>query len=840
MKKLIIITILIIVNTLVLNAEEKNAGMINEWGKGADNTHTNKIYTDVSGGKDFSLALTTNGTIVAWGDNYEGQTDVPAGTNFVAISAGNRHAVAIKTDGSLVAWGQNLSGATNCPVGNDYAQISSSIDFALALKEDGSIIGWGINDDGQTEVPEGYNYKKVVAGSVFGLALTIDGSLVIWGAEFDTDLYDSLTNMPAGNDFIDIAAGEDHCVAVRFDGSPVVWGQLNDQTNGIKVAAVDAGWQFSSAIQLDGTLIAWGGMNVRGELNCPQGNTFLKVASGYQHSLAVNYSGLSAQIFADRTRGLYTLPVRFLAGTSGTNANNIYYRWDFQDDGIVDFEGWGENIATNLYTNGLYSVRLTVSNHENDVAYNFRDGFIDVLDEGVIAGFSANILTGIVPFSVNFTDSSQNYPLNWNWDFDNDGSIDSFLKNPTYTYNTTGTYSVVMMVSNNFGEGSGASSDRMTKVNYITVIPEVIADFSVDKTQVNINETVNFTNLSENDPLFWNWDFENDGIIDSTLENPSYSYSDFGFKTVKLICGNSFSVSTNTKINLIAVPITNSTLFVWQEGTNIAPFDSWESAATNIQDAINLSMSGAEIFISNGVYSSGGYIKNGTNVFVADSARKFTGCGEVTVDARNLMRGAYVVSSELYRIKFINGKTDDDGGAVYAVNSDLITCMLVDSAAKNGGGIVLTNTTLKMHYIINCTIANNTATSKGGGLYSENQNEIINSILYSNFAATGSNYFFPAAVSVIYSCTEPAPTTGNNNIYDNPEFEANYIISDTSPCINMGYTFPWLVGQEDIYGNPRVQNDNVDIGAYETSVPEPFLFIIYYLSFIIYYLKRRN
>ena len=54
-----------------------------------------------------SLAVRTDGSIVAWGNNDFGQLDVPApNTGFVAVAAGVTFSIGLKSDGSVVMWGQ--------------------------------------------------------------------------------------------------------------------------------------------------------------------------------------------------------------------------------------------------------------------------------------------------------------------------------------------------------------------------------------------------------------------------------------------------------------------------------------------------------------------------------------------------------------------------------------------------------------------------------------------------------------------------------------------------------------------------------------------------------------
>jgi len=104
-----------------------------------------------------NLGLKTDGSIVAWGRNSEGQTNLPEpNADFVAIAGGGLHSLGLKADGSIVAWGENSAGQLNVPLPNtDFIAIAASgLGLnSLGLKADGSIVAWGRNQEGETEVP---------------------------------------------------------------------------------------------------------------------------------------------------------------------------------------------------------------------------------------------------------------------------------------------------------------------------------------------------------------------------------------------------------------------------------------------------------------------------------------------------------------------------------------------------------------------------------------------------------------------------------------------------------------------------------------------------------------
>ncbi|MDY6969967.1 MAG: FG-GAP-like repeat-containing protein [Spirochaetota bacterium] len=82
-----------------------------------------------------------------------------------------------------------------------------------------------------------------------------------------------------------------------------------------------------------------------------------------------------------------------------------------------------------------------------------------------IADFASSVRDGSVRLNVDFTDLSQGDIVSWEWDFNNDGVIDSTEQNPSYTYNSVGKYTVTLKVQ----ESRGLVSDEEIKSEFINV-----------------------------------------------------------------------------------------------------------------------------------------------------------------------------------------------------------------------------------------------------------------------------------------------------------------------------------------------------------------------------------
>jgi hypothetical protein len=279
--------------------------IVSAWGDNESNKVTipnslTAIITAISANNNYNLALKSDGTVVGWGDNRNGQTPIPAGLNGVtAIAAGAGHSLALKTDDTVVGWGYNGNGQTTIPVGlNGVTAIAAGSGHSLALKADGTVVGWGTFHDGSTNVPMitpvGLSGVTAIAsGSRHSLALKTDGTVVGWGYNGSGQ-----TTIPAGlNGVTAIVAGHDHSLALKTDGTVVGWGSnSNGQTTiaaGLGgVSAIAAGSYHSLALKSDGTVVAWGS-NMKfsttvGQATVPAGlSGVTAIAAGHAHSLVL-------------------------------------------------------------------------------------------------------------------------------------------------------------------------------------------------------------------------------------------------------------------------------------------------------------------------------------------------------------------------------------------------------------------------------------------------------------------------------------------------------------------------------------------------------------------------
>jgi len=172
----------------------------------------------------------------------------------------------------------------------------------------------------------------------------------------------------------------------------------------------------------------------------------------------------------------------------------------------------------------------------------------------------ANPSNGVAPLSVSFTSSVSGglSPYTYAWAFGDGGT--SSLANPTYTYQTAGTYSVTLVVQDSQGTQKSATAS-------VNVIAPLTATMAADVTTGTIPLAVSFsvTVSGGTAPYTYAWDF-GDGSS-STQQNPSHTYQIAGTYTVSITVtdGGGRSITRTTTVTANSNPITGT-------GTGIPPW----------------------------------------------------------------------------------------------------------------------------------------------------------------------------------------------------------------------------------------------------------------------------
>jgi len=178
--------------------------------------------------------------------------------------------------------------------------------------------------------------------------------------------------------------------------------------------------------------------------------------------------------------------------------------------------------------------------------------------------------------------------------------------------------------------------------------------------------------------------------------------------------------------------------------TPSAPYITWPTAATNIQDAVDVAAAGDQITVTNGVYQSGekaGPADTGSNrVLVTKplNLRSVNGPDVTVIDGLETVRCVYLTDgTTLDGFSLANGVGNgsgiQDGGGVLceSTNSIITNCVVASNVAHNGGGA-------RGGTLNNCILAGNVSHGDGGGA---NGSTVNNCTITNNHAGVGGGVF---------------------------------------------------------------------------------------------------
>jgi cyclophilin family peptidyl-prolyl cis-trans isomerase len=252
------------------------------------------VQLDYSETGYFFVGLRSNGTVVAWGRNYEGQCNVPADLkDVVQVIAKGESTLALKSDGTVVGWGDSWM-VRNIPSSlSKVVSLATTGGLVVALTSDGKVIEWdpemindvpaGLSDVVQIGVGCG-NWSSVTGSHAdvpATVALQANGKVVVWkqrryidevnkGFNGSSSLVENFPKNGLSNIVKISTSGEDWAVALRSDGTvyqwgntraPILWdGSIQEQfanfpTNATSITNVVAGTSGAFLFKSDGAIL---------------------------------------------------------------------------------------------------------------------------------------------------------------------------------------------------------------------------------------------------------------------------------------------------------------------------------------------------------------------------------------------------------------------------------------------------------------------------------------------------------------------------------------------------------------------------------------------------------
>jgi len=261
----------------------------------------------------------------------------------------------------------------------------------------------------------------------------------------------------------------------------------------------------------------------------------------------------------------------FTVNFSNTAVGATSYTWNFGDQ-----SGSTLSNPSHTYTAaGSYVVSLGVSNAAGCVNTQTDSNYIVIGNP--TATIAVDSFHGCSPVGLDFTSSNVTHgPVTYQWIF-GDGGV-STSANPHYTYNSTGTFLPMLIITNAAG-----CKDTIYSPDSVKVGSTLIPDFTASPLIQCVDQVVNFTNLTlGTGPLtHYLWNF-GDGQT-SNLADPTHVYSDTGKYNITLTVINQGCSSDTERIKYVLIVVPRAQFvfsFACSSPTDITFRDTSQGAQT--------------------------------------------------------------------------------------------------------------------------------------------------------------------------------------------------------------------------------------------------------------------
>ena len=243
----------------------------------------------IAGGGRHTVGIRPDGTVIATGNNEDGQCDVDGWTDITDVAAGFSHTVGLEEDGTVVATGNNDDGQCNVGGWSDIALVVAGDWHTVGLKNDGTVVATGKSDEGQCDVLSWTGIQMVAAGGAHTVGLRGNGTVIATGRNDEGQC-----NVDDWTDIQQVAAGYAHTVGLEEDGHVVATGENNEGQCNVDgwtdIQQVAAGHAHTVGIREDGTVVATG-RNDEGQCDVGDWTNIVQIIAGGWHTVGLKDCG---------------------------------------------------------------------------------------------------------------------------------------------------------------------------------------------------------------------------------------------------------------------------------------------------------------------------------------------------------------------------------------------------------------------------------------------------------------------------------------------------------------------------------------------------------------------
>lgn len=291
---------------------------------------------ELNGVSNFTVGVSKDNTLYIWGATKDALTDADYAAfpeeiqpgKVLTAAAGSDHVIAVTTDGKVIGWGTNSNGQFGYVKNENDPYLQMPVEFiegtidaskveqlicgyqATGLVLDGKLYLWGntktlLNMKSLLEAAEGKTVKKVAFSNYYGIVLFDDGT-VSTGTELTLNMQSAYSttsgkvrNLAAhmeGKKIVDLAATNNCYSFVTDTGELIVFGaasygedKLPEAMSSEKIVQIASGTRHFVAVSEDGSVYSWG-HNDGGQTKV-NGKTADKAFAGAKQTYLVDEDG---------------------------------------------------------------------------------------------------------------------------------------------------------------------------------------------------------------------------------------------------------------------------------------------------------------------------------------------------------------------------------------------------------------------------------------------------------------------------------------------------------------------------------------------------------------------